>query len=497
MLAGFAVVDLFAGPGGLAEGFSSVRAADGTRPFRIALSVEMNPAAHSTLLLRSFLRQFPSGPPPEYYAFLNAETREPDWSRIYPPEWKAAVEEAVRLTIGEPGAEAIIDARLATIRKEHGGNTVLIGGPPCQAYSLAGRARNQGIAGYVAEDDGRHRLYEEYVRILAKLRPAAFVMENVKGLLSSSLDGSRIFGRVLDDLRAAGADGYRLVALAPPGSLAGARGGEPGPSDFVIRAEDHGLPQARHRVIVVGVRRDLFDRLDGRELAGLSLPRKGGRATTGDVLDGMPKLRSGLSRIEDSPEAWCRIVREACHTLRDTAGAPDGRKADPVGERLAAVEKAATASALPRRASKPVGFGTSCPSELRDWIADPALEALPNNETRSHMTADLARYLFAAVRGEVTGSSPKARDFPLSLAPDHRSWNTGKFAGQVCSTISEARRENSLASRRRARRGEAGWRMPSRCGQSSTAGSVSMRHAVHPRQQARSGRYERAFVPNR
>ena len=47
---GFAVVDLFAGPGGLAEGFSAVRTPDGARAYRVALSVEMDTAAHSTLL---------------------------------------------------------------------------------------------------------------------------------------------------------------------------------------------------------------------------------------------------------------------------------------------------------------------------------------------------------------------------------------------------------------------------------------------------------------
>jgi len=57
----FAVVDLFAGPGGLAEGFSSVVAQDGSKPFRIVLSVEKEAVAHSTLLLRSFLRQFKGG----------------------------------------------------------------------------------------------------------------------------------------------------------------------------------------------------------------------------------------------------------------------------------------------------------------------------------------------------------------------------------------------------------------------------------------------------
>jgi DNA (cytosine-5)-methyltransferase 1 len=66
---------------------------------------------------------------------------------------------------------------------------------------------------YAAETDPKHRLYEQYVRILGKLRPAAFVMENVKGMLSSALDGQNVFDMILADLKnAAGLRSYRLRA---------------------------------------------------------------------------------------------------------------------------------------------------------------------------------------------------------------------------------------------------------------------------------------------
>jgi DNA (cytosine-5)-methyltransferase 1 len=80
----FAVVDLFAGPGGLAEGFSSVRAKDGSRPFQIALSVEKEPSAFETLRLRSFFRQFNGTAPAEYYSFLNGDIPEPNWKLLFP-----------------------------------------------------------------------------------------------------------------------------------------------------------------------------------------------------------------------------------------------------------------------------------------------------------------------------------------------------------------------------------------------------------------------------
>jgi DNA (cytosine-5)-methyltransferase 1 len=65
---------------------------------------------------------------------------------------------------------------------------------------------------------------------------------------------------------------------------------------------------------------------------------------------------------------------------------------------------------------------------LADWLLDPRLGVLPNNETRCHMQSDLSRYLFASVYAELLGASPKASDFPDTLIPDHRSWASGSFA---------------------------------------------------------------------
>src|SRR4030081_2571222 len=138
MPAEFAVVDLFAGPGGLAEGFSSIRNKDASRPFQIALSVEKEASAFETLRLRSFFRQFDDAPPAEYYDFLNGEISEPDWGSLFPAEWNRARLETTQLELASPSATREIDARLEAIVSDHGGNVILIGGPPCQAYSLVG-----------------------------------------------------------------------------------------------------------------------------------------------------------------------------------------------------------------------------------------------------------------------------------------------------------------------------------------------------------------------
>jgi DNA (cytosine-5)-methyltransferase 1 len=423
----YAVVDLFAGPGGLAEGFSSFQAKDQSRPFKIALSVEKEKAAHSTLLLRSFLRQFERGYPQQYYDFLNNNTAEPDWQSIYPTEWSAACTEAQWLTLGDGSADEFLDRRLREIRKAHGDDTIVIGGPPCQAYSLVGRARNSGSATYVAKDDSRHYLYQAYIDILNRLRPAAFIMENVKGMLSSSVDGVPIFSKILGDLRAAaGADSYRLLALSPQRHASGRLALEPVPSDFVLRAEDFGVPQARHRVIILGLRRDLADRIDETVLNAARLTRQDRRARVCDVLTGMPLLRSGLSRGNDSIEAWQKAVASGA---RDILGSPSGLPLQQEKE-LRAIVQGVLSGAMPtdRKARRPNGFGGDCPPSLADWLGESALEILPNNETRGHMPSDLGRYLFAAAFGKVTGRSPKADDFPETLAPAHRNWETGKFS---------------------------------------------------------------------
>jgi len=175
------VIDIFAGPGGLGEGFCAARVR-GARAFRIALSIEKDPDAHATLKLRSFVRQFAGRPVPEaYYDHVRGQLTRDELYRSFPAEARLADKEAWRAELGSAALPPELVRR--RIRQAlHGTKAwVLIGGPPCQAYSIAGRSRNRGIVGYALELDKRHRLYEEYLRILADHWPPVFVMENVKG----------------------------------------------------------------------------------------------------------------------------------------------------------------------------------------------------------------------------------------------------------------------------------------------------------------------------
>ena len=420
------VVDLFSGPGGLAEGFSAFRGPDGRFGYRVAASVENDAAAHRTLRLRAFLRKFGTGFPPEYYDFLNGTIeREPDWAEIYPEHWDAACDETRRMELGKPPARDFLRQRIERIRAEHGGRTVLLGGPPCQSYSVVGRARNVGNAWYDPDLDDRQSLYKEYVRVLRQLRPAVAVMENVKGMLSARHAGQLVFPDVMRKLqRGRRSDGYRLFALA---SRSGACSWEEGaePKDFLVHAEDHGVPQTRHRVFVVCIRRDVARSLPEELLPRLE--RWSDMVPLHDIIGSMPRLRSRLSR-HDSPDSWQAAVRRACELvdLNQPAMLRDEER-----RFRRALERALTAThgvAPPfRDAPDGIVFPRNCPRELRKWLLDEKLGTLPNNETRAHIPEDLARYLYAAAFGRAFRRSPKTFHFPEALVPPHASWNTGKF----------------------------------------------------------------------
>ena len=418
----FAVVDLFAGPGGLAEGFASIGSPNDFQPFPVVLSVEKDAAAYETLRLRSFLRQFSDGFPDEYYGFLNGQGDEPDWSSLYPDQWKAASEIAVKM---ELGIDHDIDTKLDTIRKQYGSRTVLIGGPPCQNYSLVGRARNKNKPNHEIVKDPRTTLYREYTRILERLHPTAFVLENVKGILSFSVNGKSIFPEMLDAIRNVG---YQLIALSPLPSHFAFNGSGPAPEDFVVRTENHGIPQARHRVIVVGLKEELAKQIDPSRLTAGLLEPAANSPTVRDVLSGMPIVRSGISREEDSFKKWLQVVRMAVEKVSELkSNLRDHPKFQARKDEIRRSLKGDKAEIF-REGTEPVEMGEACPCALRKWICDPKLQRLTHHETRSHITADLERYFFAAVYGEIVKVSARAKDFPQELAPNHRNWNTGKFA---------------------------------------------------------------------
>ena len=413
------IVDLFAGPGGLGEGFSSVEG----DPFRIIVSAEMNSSARATLRLRAFYRMLKrrgGSALDSYYKFCNGESEIPydDTNR---DAWEDSGDEARQIELGTTIGNNELDARIALHKLGSVDPWVLIGGPPCQAYSIVGRARNRGKAEYKAEEDHRHFLYREYLRIIEKYRPAVFVMENVKGILTASVGGKRIFDSILMDLAGCG-KGYRIHSMSSATRFSpNDNPRETDVHDFIIKAEEHGIPQARHRVILIGIREDI-------NCSPSQLERVKGPGVR-EIIGALPMLRSGITKEKDSSEHWAEVV--AGHFDRMAREV----KRDESHHRLYG-ELREAASMIPRglgtgslRLRRQSNDGDSA-AALDGWYHDARLAVWLNHNARAHMTSDLQRYAYASAYAMAYRRSPKGHDeFALEgLRPNHGNWETGKFS---------------------------------------------------------------------
>lgn len=418
------IIDLFAGPGGLGEGFSQLGWRGGKPFFKVVLSVEKDRSAYRTLRLRSFVRQFPYFEiPEEYYRFLR-DGRPPEdllLLKKYSEQVRAADRETWNETLrDDPEFNAELDSR---IRRALGGRKiwVLIGGPPCQAYSVVGRSRNKGKKGYVPEEDGRHFLYREYLRIISAHCPAVFVMENVKGLLSSKVNGVSVFQQILEDLRApCKRDGHRYHVFSLTEKPASYDDPEFSDRDFVIRTEKYGIPQSRHRVILLGIREDLSRKWKQRSVL-TEKPHVG----LSDILT-LPPLRSGLSKGKYNGNDWIRAVRrfplkQLANEIRELA---DHSTLTEIRSALAEV----------RTPKNDMGgdYVAELPAPVRDvslraWYEDNRIQGVFNHSARKHMESDLHRYLYASCFAAAMGRSPKMREFPGLLKPAHKNRDSGSF----------------------------------------------------------------------
>lgn len=391
------VVDVFAGPGGLGEGFSSLRSQSGGFAFRLGLSVEKDKIAHDTLRLRAFYRQFADDARPDgYYEYLRNPTPEGllQLYSDYPREAEAADSEAWWCELSEESSFEV-EQRVAAVAAQSN-QWVLIGGPPCQAYSIVGRSRRSREARHVFESDPRQKLYLYYLSLLA-YQPAVFVMENVKGLLSAKLGGESLFGLIRRDLHDAG---YRVFSPVvddrEPDELTS--------SDFVIESERYGIPQTRHRVILLGVRQDIAR-------APKALKPYGSLVTVEDVIGGLPRIRSRISPnghgFDDSARQWNEIVSTALADLSQTGS-----------------------SLLSTGGS---WIGAACQSGAHEWWynRDQKLRAVLNHESKAHMVSDLNRYCFCSQHAESEGRSPLLRDFPESLMPAHKNAKSSADSGDM------------------------------------------------------------------
>ncbi|NCQ13320.1 MAG: DNA cytosine methyltransferase [Flavobacteriales bacterium] len=213
-------IDLFAGAGGLSEGF--IRAG-----FSPIAHVEMNKDACDTIKIRTAYHWLKENKKTEIYNdYLKSETKNKK------ELWKHVPENLINSVINKEISENTLPEIFNSIDKELNGNKVdlIIGGPPCQAYSIVGRARKD------MESDPRNHLYKHYVKFLEKYNPNMFVFENVPGILSAK--NGEYLNKIFKAVKNAGYE----VAIPPKNHL---------------NAKDFGVLQDRKRVIIIGWKKEL------------------------------------------------------------------------------------------------------------------------------------------------------------------------------------------------------------------------------------------------
>ena len=206
-------IDLFAGAGGLSEGFIREK-------FEAIAHVEMSAEASDTLRTRVAFHHFQQKKKlNQYYAYLKQDiSRNELWNSI-PQE---LLESVINEEITDKSIENIfakIDLQLDSKKVD-----VIIGGPPCQAYSLVGRSRDPNRM----KGDKRNFLFRYYAQFLIRYKPKFFVFENVLGLLTAG--NAKYLNEMLELFSEIGYS-----------------------ADFqVLNAEEYGVLQKRRRVIIIG-----------------------------------------------------------------------------------------------------------------------------------------------------------------------------------------------------------------------------------------------------
>jgi DNA (cytosine-5)-methyltransferase 1 len=209
-------IDLFAGAGGLSEGF--IRA--GYTPLA---HIEMNNYACDTLKTRAAFHWLKTNNQQQKYKkYLHEKQEKEDGSKLWEQVPKEVIDTVIQSEIGEKTIKTIFKQIDNLIGNEQ--VDIIVGGPPCQAYSIAGRAR----MGKAVEDDPRNELYKYYVKFLVRYQPKMFVFENVLGIRTAKN------GEPLKDLiRLVEKAGYKMELK-------------------IQTASEHGVLQNRQRVIIVG-----------------------------------------------------------------------------------------------------------------------------------------------------------------------------------------------------------------------------------------------------
>ncbi len=167
---------------------------------------------------------------------------------------------------------------------------IIIGGPPCQGFSLANKRRNQ------ITEDPRNKLFYSFIKFINWYSPKAFVMENVKGLLS--MQNGQVIRTIVEAFSNAGKCGYNVAYK-------------------VLKASDYGAPQNRERVILIGFRKDL--NIQPTFPAPYIMDRY---ITVDDAIGDLPAIKAGegcesYDYLSDAQNDFQKFVRKSSNVVRN------------------------------------------------------------------------------------------------------------------------------------------------------------------------------------
>jgi len=204
------IIDLFVGCGGLTDGFEK------THKFKSLAAVEWDKACCNTLKNRLLKK----------WGYKNVDEVVMNFD----------VQRIEELLNGWDDEKYLKNKGL---KKIVGKNKIdiIVGGPPCQAYSIAGRIRDKDGM----KNDYRNYLFESYLKIVDKFRPKFFIFENVPGIFSASPDGDLIINQIIK--------AFKKIGYVVSDDLK---------KDAIVNASDFGVPQTRKRVIILGVNNKVF-----------------------------------------------------------------------------------------------------------------------------------------------------------------------------------------------------------------------------------------------
>jgi DNA (cytosine-5)-methyltransferase 1 len=249
---GLNYIDLFAGAGGLSEGFKN-------QGFNPVAHVEMDLAACKTLTTRAayhYLRD--NNLVDTYNLYLKGDITRNELYNEIPLDIRESI---INLGIGLENNKTIFDKiELQMSKFDIKEVDLIVGGPPCQAYSLVGRARSEDNM----KGDSRNYLYVQYANYLERYQPKMFVFENVIGLLSAGR------GVYLENMkRLFNKKGYNIEI-------------------FKVNAENFGVLQKRKRLIIIGWRRDFLPNIPNIESHNSEI-----KSFVHNSLSDLPKLQAG------------------------------------------------------------------------------------------------------------------------------------------------------------------------------------------------------------